>query len=320
MIPLTNYQVGRISFYTKRILILFTVIFLAGNCIYAVFSNSITVSESAYTIKEGIPFFHSEKEYIKLVRNYPRNPGVKLLIHSMRKGESFWDITTRYKIKIDTLIAANPFLSSLLAEEGKEIVVPLKDGVLLPFDDILDVWGMKKRLNFKGKIEGDYKPGFFSIISTDDIRLVFYPDAAPVLVNSSLEKLYRLKMIFQTPVSGRYTSLFGDRVDPFFHEMEFHNGVDIQARTGTPIHPVREGIVISAGWRQGYGKSILVQHDEGYLSLYAHCSKILVKKGDWIKKKDAIGLIGSTGRSTGPHLHFTIWRHGKIINPLLLIW
>jgi len=270
--------------------------------------------------RDGFPIFTSQKKYIDLIKNYPHDPGVELRFHKIKHGESYWDITKRYNISIDTLIAANPFIKSLIAKKNIEIVVPARDGVLFAFNDILDVWRMKKNLNYESRITGDYLPGIFKIISTDDIRFVFYKDKRPVVVNPSLEKLYSYRDIFQAPVDGYLTSLFGDRVDPFIHAMAFHNGVDIQARYGSPIHAAKDGIVIFSGWRDGYGKTVMLQHHDGYTSLYGHCSSIKVKKGDWVKKNDVVGLIGSTGRSTGPHVHFTMMRHDKVINPLMVIW
>ena len=104
------------------------------------------------------------------------------------------------------------------------------------------------------------------------------------------------------------------------HGMAFHNGVDIMCSYNTPLHPTRDGMVVFAGWRDGYGKMVVIQHDDGYGSLYAHCSSLKVSEGDWVTVRDTIALAGSTGRSTGSHLHFTLWRHGIIINPLLVIW
>jgi len=319
--PLDNYQVRQLKKYATASLIIFLSVLLFGNIITAIVKKSISIDRKDYVIKEGFPLFTSQDAYIDFIRKYPYNPGTKLTIHRIRKHESYWDICLRHHISLDTLVAANPFLNELVSAAGTEIVIPSEDGVLMAFDDIFDVWRMSKRLGFTGVIQGDYRPGIFRIISTDDMRLVFYKKCTPVIVNSSLERLYRFRHIFQSPVNGYYTSLFGERVNPFFHGMmEFHNGIDIQSRIRTPIHAAREGMVTFTGWRNGYGNTIVIQHDDGYTTLYGHCSKIIVSKGDWVTKKDTIGLIGSTGRSTGPHLHFTIERHGNIINPILFIW
>jgi len=318
--PVTNYQIRQIKFYARSGFIAFLTVFILGNVLTAIFRDSVKISKSHYILKEGFPLFVSQKDYIDLLKKYPYNPGTRLTFHRMSRGESYWDISNRYNLSIETIIAANPFIDSLIAREDIELAVPSDDGVLLAFDDYFDVGRMADLLNYHGEITGDYMPAVFKIISTDDIRFVFFKDKRPVIVNNSLEKLYNFKSIFQTPVKGIYTSLFGDRVDPFFHGMAFHNGIDILSRMGTPVKAAREGMVFFTGWRDGYGKTVMIQHNDGYSTLYGHFSKINVNKGDWVYKDDVIGLIGSTDRSTGPHLHFTIMRHGEIINPILFIW
>ena len=114
--------------------------------------------------------------------------------------------------------------------------------------------------------------------------------------------------------------MFGDRIDPIYNSSNFHNGIDIKAKMNSKYYPAREGVVSYTGWRSGYGKTIIIQHHDGYSTLYGHSNKIKVKTGDWVNKTSVIGLVGSTGRSTGPHLHFTLMKHGKFLNPLLHIW
>ncbi len=319
-IPITKYQMKKIVFYSKIGIISFIAVFLLGNIIAIAVKDSVKVDRNSYTLKEGFPLFTSEKAYIQLLKNYPYDPGVSFTIHKIKKNESYWDITRKYNVTIDTIIAANPFIETLRAEEGTEIVIPSEKGMLFAFDDILDVWRMSEKIKFTGKIRGNYKPEFFRIFSTDDIRFVFFKGAEPGILNNSIGRLYSYKKMFRLPVNGTFSSLFGNRIDPFHHGIAFHDGIDILAKYGTPIYPAKNGIVSFTGWRDGLGKTITVIHDNGYVTIYGHCSKILVKKGDRVTEKDMIGLVGSTGRSTGPHLHFVIMRHGETINPILFIW
>jgi murein DD-endopeptidase MepM/ murein hydrolase activator NlpD len=101
---------------------------------------------------------------------------------------------------------------------------------------------------------------------------------------------------------------------------KFHNGVDIRAKTGTWVGAAAEGTVIHAGWINGYGKTIKIKHENGYVTMYAHLSEIHVKNGQKVAAGKLIGKSGSTGHSTGPHLHFSIFRNGKVMNPLDYIW
>ncbi|MCU0848518.1 MAG: peptidoglycan DD-metalloendopeptidase family protein [Spirochaetes bacterium] len=319
-IPINNYQFRQIKFYGTAAVIFFVAVVLIGNIITAIISDRVTVDPKSYVKKEGYPIFKDRNAYIGMVKSYPHDPGVRLTVHKMNPGESLWDVAARARISIDTIVSANPFLNSLSAPEGTEIVVPSQDGVLLQFTGVFDVWRMSRRLDYDGSIRGDYLPWVFKLISFDDMRLAFFRGAKPVVVNDSLEKLYRFKNIFEQPVKGFYTSLFGDRVDPMWNESAFHNGIDILSPPGSPIKPARDGFVIYTGWRDGFGNTVIVQHWDGYQTLYGHCSVVKVKVGDWVRKKDVIALVGSTGRSTGPHLHFTIMRHGEPIDPIKLIW
>lgn len=119
------------------------------------------------------------------------------------------------------------------------------------------------------------------------------------------------------PVHGRLTSYFGYRGSPFGRGgSEFHNGLDIANSYGTTIRAAGAGTVVSAGWESGYGQMIIIDHGYGYRTGYGHCSQILVEVGERVARGDAIGKIGTTGRTTGPHVHFTVTYRGRFIDPL----
>jgi murein DD-endopeptidase MepM/ murein hydrolase activator NlpD len=123
---------------------------------------------------------------------------------------------------------------------------------------------------------------------------------------------------FGMPIrKGRITSRFSyKRWHPILHRYRPHLGVDWGARRGTPLYAVAKGRVVYAGWMRGYGKVVKIDHGRGFVSLYAHQSRINVRKGNYVKKGQVIGKVGSTGRSTGPHLHFGLYRNGRAVNPL----
>ena len=118
------------------------------------------------------------------------------------------------------------------------------------------------------------------------------------------------------PVDGVITSRFGRRTDPFHGKKRAHKGLDIAAPTGTPITPIRPGTVVSAGKRGGFGNVVIVDHGQGVTSLYAHCNELKVQKGDKVGRGDIIATVGSTGRSTGPHLHLEVHRDGSAVDPM----
>ncbi len=126
-----------------------------------------------------------------------------------------------------------------------------------------------------------------------------------------------------SPTKGSISSPFGPRLDPFTRRWAHHNGIDIAASYKTPIYALQEGRVIFSGWDGGYGKCIVIDHYYPDLpkiprvqTKYAHNAKNIVEKGDYVKRGQIIGYVGSTGRSTGPHLHFEVIYGGKPVNPL----
>lgn len=117
------------------------------------------------------------------------------------------------------------------------------------------------------------------------------------------------------PVSGDITSEFGWRTHPIYGDQRFHSGIDIGAAEGTPVGAAGAGTVTQAGWNGGYGMSVTLDHGNGLSSLYAHLSAILVSVGEVVSKLQTIGLVGSTGDSTGAHLHFGLMENGEWIDP-----
>jgi len=115
--------------------------------------------------------------------------------------------------------------------------------------------------------------------------------------------------------NSKVSSRFGSRIDPFNGRMAMHNGIDFKAKKGTPVKASGAGVVVSASRKGGYGKVVEIRHSNGYTTRYAHLSRMNVKKGQKVKKSQVIGKVGSTGRSTGPHLHYEVRRNDKARNP-----
>ena len=121
------------------------------------------------------------------------------------------------------------------------------------------------------------------------------------------------------PTKGWVSSRFGYRISPFTNRKEFHNGLDIAGREGTPIIASADGVIASASKTYGFGNIITVKHGYGLKTRYAHLSKFLVKKGQYVKRGEKIALMGNTGRSTAPHLHYEVHLNGVPVNPLRYI-
>ncbi len=128
-----------------------------------------------------------------------------------------------------------------------------------------------------------------------------------------------LKDEFNSPLAGSVSSGYGIRIDPATGEHAFHNGIDISAPEGTPVHPSKEGIVVFSGVKTGYGNTVELKHDNDYLSRYANNRVNLVKVGERVEATDTIALVGGGGDSSEAHLHFEVMVEGFAINPVDLL-
>ncbi len=117
------------------------------------------------------------------------------------------------------------------------------------------------------------------------------------------------------PVDGRLSSGFGMRLHPRYGRELFHSGIDLAADSGTPVHATADGIVSFSGWSKGNGNIVVIEHGQGFSTVYAHNTKNLMKVGQTVRRGQEIATTGSTGVTTGPHVHYEIWKNGKCVNP-----
>ena len=117
------------------------------------------------------------------------------------------------------------------------------------------------------------------------------------------------------PVRGWITSAFGHRISPFTGTLQMHEGIDIGARSGTPVKAPADGVVIYAGWKSEFGKLVNLDHGYGFRTRYGHLSKVYVKNGQRVKRGTIVGTVGNTGKSTGPHLHYEVKLNNLPVNP-----
>lgn len=144
--------------------------------------------------------------------------------------------------------------------------------------------------------------------TSDRIERVFHPTPSKPQAQVVLPK-------FIHPVDAPISSSYGMRIHPITGKSKLHKGIDYAAATGTPIKAVASGKVSLAKWVQGYGYSVELDHGGGMKSFYAHCSRVLVGLGKEVNQGDAIALVGSTGNSTGPHLHFELDINNATVDP-----
>lgn len=160
-----------------------------------------------------------------------------------------------------------------------------------------DITGMLDTLSQQLKDRERQLSVLESLISTRNLSTQIVPGGRPV-------------------VQGWISSYFGGRTDPFTGRSAFHRGLDFAGRAGSQVVAVASGVVTFSKDRFGYGRTVEINHGNGYVTRYAHNQKALVKVGETVQKGQAIALMGSTGRSTGPHLHFEVLRNGRAVDPL----
>lgn len=178
---------------------------------------------------------------------------------------------------------------------------------------------LKKRRELLAKYSQEISKTKQDIDYYEDIQKEKYEELQKYIVkvqalNTNLR--YTGGRLFWPTTSRLITSYFGYRVHPIYGTTRFHAGIDIAAPYGAPIYAAESGKVILASWYDGYGYCIIIDHGDGVSTLYAHCSSIIVKKGQYVSKGQTIGYVGSTGNSTGPHLHFEVIINGNPVNPL----
>lgn len=180
-------------------------------------------------------------------------------------------------------------------------------------EDVLELAGLAPK---DGRSEGGPLPGL-SEAPDFSVRLQELDEA--------LDRLDELKRLVQripviTPLPGaRITSRFGSRRDPFLKQVAYHSGLDFRARKGDLVRATSTGRVTKAGWYGGYGRMVEIDHGSGLTTRYAHLHEVLVNVGDRVVTAAPIARAGNSGRSTGPHLHYEVRRHGEALNPLNFI-
>ncbi|HEO66202.1 MAG TPA: M23 family metallopeptidase [Spirochaetes bacterium] len=278
--------------------------------------NELSANDGVFKdFRESILFHNTQllwkRQYYK-GQQHKNNPflRLKMAYYTVKKGDTLNNITRRLYLDTDTLISLNALSSPYDIYEGKEILIPNMRGIIHEIKQTTHLRSLSARYQIPDAI-------LYSINKLKDEELYQGQKLfIPYKKLSKQHKQYFSRGIFLLPVSGRLTSGFGLRIDPFNNRWTFHGGVDIAAKTGTLVHASQAGQVIFSGYMGGYGKLIIVRHKYGYNTFYGHLSKRLYRKGHWVRKGQVIGKVGSTGRCTGPHLHFEIRRFNLRKNPL----
>jgi murein DD-endopeptidase MepM/ murein hydrolase activator NlpD len=228
----------------------------------------------------------------------------RVKVHTVESGETLWDIAHKHSLNIDSLIGANNISNMNSIKPGQEFkVLPIK-GILYRVSPGESLGSIASK--FKIKKETIMKDN--NLDNPSNLKI----DQELILRGAKPEFSYRdrLDQKFMYPINTRITSYYGPRWG------RIHEGIDFAAPMGSPIKAVSSGRVVYSGWANGYGYVVIVEHQKGLRTLYAHNSKLLVRVGESVGRGEVISRSGNTGNSTGPHLHFEVQVNGRPENPL----
>jgi LysM repeat protein len=233
--------------------------------------------------------------------------------YTTQPGDNISVLAKDFGLSMGTLLSANNIRQPRLMQIGQTLRVPNQDGIV-------------HRVKQGDTLESIARKYTVDIEAIQTVNELFSPR---ISVNASLfipgaqlapaELLEITGDLFLWPVRGYITSPYGYRTSPFTGARQFHSGMDISSAMGTPVRASMAGRVTVAGYNGTFGNYVVITHHSGYRTLYGHLSVIRVKSGAYVSTGERIGDVGSTGLSTGPHLHFTVYKNGVTINPRGLV-
>jgi murein DD-endopeptidase MepM/ murein hydrolase activator NlpD len=235
---------------------------------------------------------------------------LEMTTYTVRPKDSLATIAKRFGLNMDTLISANGISSSGSVRSGTQLRIPNINGIIYKVKSGDSLAGVAKR----------YKIDTTKIVDANDLgtaRLIIgqsliIPGAR--LPQAAVSQALGPKVAW--PARGPLSSYFGYRPDPFTGVRRFHAGIDIVMDTGTPVRSAMAGRVSDVGYNANYGNYIILDHADGFQTLYGHLSSATAIVGSSVEQGAVIGLSGNTGYSTGPHLHFGLFKRSLALNPL----
>ena len=232
--------------------------------------------------------------------------------YTVRSGDTLGGITKRFGLtNLSTLIDVNGITNARSLHEGQKLRIPSVDGLMYTVSKGNSLTGLSAKFNVPLEDLLDVNDLASQTLTVG--QQLFIPGA-----KMDAAKLHEvLGDLFKIPITAAYriSSKFGWRPDPFTGVRSYHTGIDLACPEGTPIRAAMNGTVAFVGWSNVFGNYIIVNHPNGYQTLYGHLSASRVKKGQSVTQATVIGLVGSTGYSTGAHLHFTVYKNGRLVNP-----
>ncbi len=242
------------------------------------------------------------------------NHELTYISYRVKKGDMIGYIAEEFGITQDTIISVNNIHSSRTIQIGSYLKIPSLPGILYSVhEDGETVESIAKKYSVDASQ--------CSLVNNIPLSEELKAGKSLFVPNAELDWVTRQEIngdLFIKPIKARFrfSSRYGWRENPFdASKRSFHTGIDLACPTGTSIYAALPGKVVSASWSDVYGYHVIVAHHSGYKTLYGHMSKIIAKKGQYVDTNSILGKVGSTGWSTGPHLHFTVYKNGRTVNP-----
>jgi murein DD-endopeptidase MepM/ murein hydrolase activator NlpD len=233
--------------------------------------------------------------------------------YTVQKGDSVSKIASAHSLSMDAVIASNNMRNARAIREGDVLRIPNMDGI--PYT--------AARGDGYESIAEKFAVPLNAILDANDVQSSELLTGTQLFIPGARMRSEDLKLalgeLFIYPVRGRISSSFGWRKDPFTGERRYHSALDIAADTGVPVKASMDGKVNTCGFSPVFGNYIIVAHNGGYQTMYAHLNKISTIQGTKVRQGEKLGEVGNTGQSTGSHLHFAVYKNGRAVNPLDLL-
>lgn len=288
---------------------------------------------------------------MRVAANREKVEPIKTKTYVVAQGDSLWSIANSQNVELDTLVGSNNFKTSARLRPGALLRIPNQEGIFYVMKKGESIEAVSRRYgvsmskirqvnadkNVASLKTGDeiFLPGARPeglVEKHDNIKVADIKKPAPKPTKTAAKTqpksekaekpsgheiaVRKAKGGFRWPIMGRINSPFGWRQHPITRRKDFHTGIDIKANRNDPIKAAGSGKVLYSGWMGGYGKVLVIEHPNGQSTLYAHCSTLLAGKGASVTSGQLVAKIGTTGRSTGPHLHFEVRNGNSPVNPI----
>lgn len=245
--------------------------------------------------------------------NFPSPEKLTFTTYQIVPGDMIGELAKRFGLNQDTLLSCNSIKNSRLLQIGQVLTIPNQDGIMYTVKKKDTVESIATSFEVEDTVLKKMNDIGDSGISAG--TKLFIPGARMASVD--IQEING--DLFTWPVRGYITSPYGYRTDPFTGARLFHTGLDIGVPLGTPVRAAMDGRVSVTGYDTNSGNYVIISHHSGYKTFYGHLNLIRVTQGTYVKTGDRIGDAGSTGLSTGSHLHFTVFKNGVTVNPRPLI-